>query len=309
MPTAFFQAIFSNSAIDADAGVIRGVKIMELGHVAKFADDKGQSRSVKITKAHISRLLGFAGNRSVVSHGTHEWHSSKGSATADSTEMAARLGAFKNHRTDESGNLIADYYLRPEPAIRSEVLWAAEHNPEDNQISVVFSYDKNDPLCLPLDYQAADLVPRGAAVTAMFSEDNKPKSILMTDADKEEMRAFFRELLAEPDTKTALLKLAPEPKAATVDAKAIEDAVKTALDTHKVALLAEAKIAGEAGATQFIGTGKFIKQSDADASANEVEAAIAGYITSGAKNRGVAILRLANDKPALYNSAVAAGKI
>ena len=41
------------SAIDAENGVIRGVKLMELGKVARFAGEDGKPKQVKITERHI----------------------------------------------------------------------------------------------------------------------------------------------------------------------------------------------------------------------------------------------------------------
>src|SRR6185295_6315635 len=143
MATARFQSNFSQTAIDSDAGVIKGVKIMQLGKVATFAGPNGEPKSVTIAPAHIKRLLDFAGNRSIVAHRTHQWFDAQGTATADSVEMDARIGAFKQLRKDESGDLIGDFHLMPGPE-RENILWGAAHNPEDNMISVVFSYDKND---------------------------------------------------------------------------------------------------------------------------------------------------------------------
>ena len=52
-------------------------------------------------------------------------------------------------------------------------MWGAKEDPENMMLSAVFSYDENDETAMPLDLQAADLVEKGAATTALFSEAKK----------------------------------------------------------------------------------------------------------------------------------------
>ena len=154
---------------------------MELGKVATFSGEEGKPKSVQITEAHIDALLAHAGNRALPIHETHEWFDAQGSANADSVERAARIGSLKAFRKDGEGNLIADAYLNLAKSESQALLFGAEHNPEDNCFSVVFSYDKSDPLCIPQNFRAADIVPQGAATTALFSEaDSTQTSKTMT---------------------------------------------------------------------------------------------------------------------------------
>lgn len=64
----------------------------------------------------------------------------------------------------------------------------------------------------------------------------------------------------------------------------------------------------EAQFTKALGSGKFSIQAD-EKDKDEVKAALAGYITAGAKNEAVAILRLAKDKPELFNRFKKEGKL
>lgn len=170
LSTAILRSASGNISIDADAGIIRGVKLMELGRLARFAGDEGKAKQVTITDAHISALLSHAGNRAIPIHSTHDWFDAQGKPNADTVEMAARIGALKSFRRDDAGNLIADAYLNKAKEAAQDLLWGAESNPEDNCFSVVFSYLKDDPQCLPQNFRAGDVVPSGAATTALFGD-------------------------------------------------------------------------------------------------------------------------------------------
>ena len=315
MALALLQLKLSHGAIDADNGVISGVMVMELGKLAQFEGEGKITKRVKITPAHIDALLSHAGNRSIPMHLTHDWFNAQGTPTADTVEMQARCGAFKNLRKDESGNLRADAYLK-DGATRSDILWGAEHNPEDNMVSVVFSYDKKDPLCMPCDFRAADIVPKGAAVTALFSHSQK----LDNTMDK----TALLEMLKDDEVKTALLAMLPETKTSEVALlKSAEDKAGEIFAAKKAEILAEAATASdkrfeenkvallkeaEAAVVKNIGQGGFLKdfgKKDAD----DAEAFITAQLSAGCKDRGQAIARMANDKPELYNTARAAGKI
>jgi len=168
--TAFFRVSPGQASIDAEGGILRGVKLMEVGKLATFSGPDGKAKSVTISPAHIDALLAHAGNRAIPIHWTHEWHD-KG----DRAELEARIGAWKNIRRDETGNAIADAYLSNTPH-RENILWSAEHNPEDMMASAVFNYDPSDALCLPQNFRAADLVPCGAATTALFTDSTETQT-------------------------------------------------------------------------------------------------------------------------------------
>lgn len=335
LATAILKTSSGQVSIDAEAGVIRGVKLMELGKLARFAGEDGMAKQVTITDAHISALLAHAGNRSIPIHLTHDWFDSQGKPNADTAEMNARIGAAKNIRRDESGNAIADAYFK-EGASRNDILWGAQHNPEDNCFSVVFSYLKDDPQCIPQNFRAADLVPSGAATTALFSEHQTD-----TDMTKEESLALFKELFptflkeALPallaEHKTAMLSEMKEKegdyaemeKAAGVcdEDKLPEDEQAPALmrsqvrisraiarqskslATEKTAILAEAKVQATAEATALLGRSGFPgigtgAQPPQDAKA-KFDAAVK-ELTDAKVPLATATLRVINEQPEVY---------
>jgi hypothetical protein len=169
LATAFFESLSSVPTIDREAGILRGIKFMELGKDATFVGKDGEPKTVKISQKHIDSFIAHAGNRALPGHWTHEWHDSINKPNADSVELAARCAAFKNFRKDEQGNGITDAILK-DGEYKDDILFAAENNPQDLQVSVVYSYDKSDPECLPQNARFVDFVPQGAAVTALFSE-------------------------------------------------------------------------------------------------------------------------------------------
>ncbi len=305
MPIALLQTKLLHSAIDAENGIISGVRVMEIGKLAQFEGDKKEVKRVKITSAHIDALLSHVGNRAIPMHLTHEWFEAQGKPNADSVEMAARIGALKSFRKDDAGNLIADAYLKSGQT-REDTIWAAEHNPENNMFSAVFSYRKDDPLCIPTDFNAADLVPEGAAVTALFAKFNE------TTMDKNELI----EALKDPEVAKALLALIPQPKPEDQTAllkKSVDDAVSAALKSHAPSLTEDQETAllkkAEANFVAKIGSGAFVKDfaSKKDDSQLPFVARLAKHRAAGADN-GLAILRAKNDAPEEYNAWEAAGR-
>jgi len=326
--TARLKSSVGNIAIDTDAGIIRGVKLMELGRLARFAGENGEAKQVKITVDHISALLAHAGNRAIPIHLTHDWFESQGKPNADTVEMNARIGALKGFRKDEAGDLIADAYLK-EGATRADILWGAAHNPEDNCFSVVFSYSKDDPNCLPLNFRAGDIVPTGAATTALFSEDTtqtKPSmdiTELLAALDDPAVKAAVKAILkSHTGPEDAAAEEAPaaamESDAGVTDEdKKPEDDSKPALmraqlrvarvinrklgelKTERTALLAEAGIQAEAKATALLGKGGFTAI-PADNGKVDAKAFITAQLANGCPNEATAIARMAKDKPELY---------
>lgn len=282
--------------------MIRGVKLMELGKVACFSGEDGKPKSVKITDAHISALLNHAGNRSIPIHETHEWFSAQGKPNADSVEMAARIGALKAFRRDEAGDLIADAYFK-EGQKRNDILWGAQHNPEDNCFSVVFSYLADDANCIPQNFRAGDLVPNGAATTALFSEDTNTNPSM----DISELLA----LLDDPKCKEAIKAIVKSHKDASDesaadsaeteagvtadDKKESDDAApalmrsalrihratlrqsKAIIATEKTAILADAALKGEASATALLGKGGFIKAKEGEGNSDVYTATLSKF--------------------------------
>lgn len=340
MPKAKFQATFNNSAIDSDKGIISGVKIMELGVMAYFANADGEAKRVMIEQEHIDKLLAHAGNRAIPSHYTHEWYDAVGKENADSVEMASRVGVFKQFRKDDIGSLIADYYLSPTEK-RETILWGAANNPEDNMISVVFDYNKDDSRCIPTSFDAADLVPRGAATKALFSNQTQNNimppidipALIQALKDSPELIAAIKAIVghvedaADSQSETAAAEM--EASAGVTDAdKKPEDeqkpaamravlrcnrafsrqlaAIPAAVD--KKAILEEAKVASEASVTALLGKGRILELGADSKTADEFETAITAQMAAGAKTRGKAILRIHSDKPELWERAKKAGK-
>lgn len=329
MPTACFQTKFSQSAIDAEKGILTGVRLMTLGKLAQFAGDGDTVKKVTITRQHIEALLSHAGNRAVPIHLTHEWSDSQGKPNADSVEMMARIGALKNLRKDNVGDLIADAYLK-DGAIRQDILFGAEHNPEDNMFSVVFDYKKNDPECLPINFRAADIVPTGAAVTALFSASQTPPmdiNELITLLDDPKCKDAIKAIVkshqdvdtasAESDAgvTTADMKSSDDQMPATMraqlrmaraTARKLVD-LKTAtesLETTKTAILAQAKTDAAAEATAMLGKSGFPKldpgQKTETATA-KFNAAVSELKSKGVKE-GAATLAVMKEQEPLYRA-------
>lgn len=324
LSTAILRSASGAVVIDGEAGVIRGVKLMELGVTARFASEEGP-KSVKITDAHISALLSHAGNRSIPIHDSHEWFDAQGKPNADSVEMNARIGALKSFRRDDFGNLIADAYLNKAKPAALDLLWGAEANPEDNCFSVVFSYLKDDPNCIPQNFRAGDRVPSGAATTALFSEDK-------TTAPSMDIAELIA-ALDDPKVKTALKAIlkshedpadaaAEDSAAATMEADSgVTDADKKPDDEQtpalmraaircerarnrkfneqKTALLSEMETKIKASETALLGRGKFLPAGDEKKDADTYTATLSTYKEASKGNEVLAVARMLKDKPEL----------
>lgn len=331
MPRKLFTAILRSASgvasVDADAGVILGVKLMELGKLARFAGEGGKAKQVTITNEHISALLSHAGNRSIPIHDSHEWFDSQDKPNADSMEMNARIGALKAFRRDDSGNLIADAHLNKAKPAALDLLWGAQSNPEDNCFSVVFNYLKDDPNCIPQNFRAGDRVPSGAATTALFSEDNNQTTMDISEliaaladpkvqaAVKAIIKSHTDDADASGDAATAEMESDADVKP---EDKKPEDAQKPALmrrlapivralsrkmksvSTDETALLAKVETKIQASETALLGKNKFLNASTGSDAATDGEAFITAQLANSCPNRATAIARMAKDKPLLY---------
>ncbi len=305
--TAFFRATPGSVSIDKENGILRGVKVMEVGVMACFTGADGKPWRTKITPAHIDALLGFAGNRTAPAHYTHEWHDAeaKKQSDADSVELAARCGAWKNFRKDENGNAVADAYLRNDDH-REEILFAAEHDPENLMASAVFSYDPQDNTAMPTSFRCVDFVPVGAATTALFSEADPNQTNMddiisqLAEACKDPHKlAAFKALMKSVES--ASKDEGEESAAAEMESAAgVEDGDKKKEDGDKpalmracirvaraltrktdsvavneTALLAKAEVAGKAGATALLGKSGFHIQDGGTEGADKYTATLA----------------------------------
>ena len=141
---------------------------MELGKLAQFSARKDDGtkthKAVTLDDAHLAALMNHAGNRAIPVHMTHAH------AEGKQDGLVTKAGALKGFFRDDDKNLRADLHLAP-GATRETALWHAENDPENFMLSAVFSFLPDDPLCIPQDFQAADLVEKGAGVTALLAAD------------------------------------------------------------------------------------------------------------------------------------------
>lgn len=296
MPIARLQASFTQSAIDKDNGIIRGVKVMELGAKATFKTTDGKVKTVTISPRHIDALLSHAGNRAIPSHWSHDWCGKETDALHD------RVGMLKGFRKNDTGSLVADLHLGP-GQYRDKALWSAEQEPENIMLSAVYGYSKFDADCIPSSFEACDLVANGAATYSLLSKANPDNE---NDMTKEEIEKMLDEKLT-----AAFAKFTPKAPEGVITKEELTAALAahklTDAERNEIALLsaskAKAELVGEVGRVglvQTFGNGP---------TENEFETAVTAQLSAGAKDRTIAIMRLAKDKPGLYNDAVAAGKI
>jgi hypothetical protein len=288
------QGQFESNRIDRDAGIIYGVKIAELGKVACFKGPDGKPRYATITDKHASAFLAHAGNRSIPVHWTHDYRS------GESDNLHAMVGCLKAFRLDESGNPVADLHVAPSDK-RDLIFWNAMENRENMMLSPVYGYDPRDSNSIPLSFDAADLVQRGAATVALFSEYDAQQK---TNMDKQE----FLSLLADPEVKAALCAAsagaAPDQAAiaAEIDkrvATAATNAVTAAMATAEASLLTRA----EAALTAKIGAGNQALLNAGKPPTNDEtpESFITAEMASmDVPRRDVAITIMATKKPSLY---------
>ena len=319
MATAAFKLnTLSQERIDAENSVIYGVRLCEVGKVARFNGPDGKPRTAEITSEHAAAFLAHAGNRAIPVHWTHDYLNDA------KDRLHAKVGALKNFRLDEAGNPVADFYVAPSE-YKDAILWNAKEDPENMMLSAVFSYDPKDPKAMPMDLQAADLVECGAATTALFSETQPTKT--MTE---DEIKALVAPMIAEAIAAAAVkpeveaeveMAAAAEAEAGVTDAdKKPEDegkpaAMRAALRIARAtSRLTQAALAAskdetvklaEAQFTKALGSGKFVIPAGDDKT-DEVEKALAAY--SGV-SKPQAILKLAKDKPEVYNAFRASGKL
>lgn len=301
MPKATLQsALQNNLTVNRETRVVSGVKCMENNRDVTYKGADGKPIGFRTNDGLIDGLIGHAGNRTIPAHLTHDWTDGKKDA------LHSRVGGVKNFRRDETGALLADYHAMP-GVEGDKILWLAENDPEHAMLSLVFDYNKIESngvtYAVPLNFESADFVAKGAAVSAMLSQ-------LQTDTDmtKEEIQTLISEAV-----KAALAEYKPAGYITKDEAKAqADEAVKAALSAHKVsdddkkeiALLAQAETVKSLGATTLIA-----KIGEDKKNADSFEGAIQAQLAAGAKDRGQAIYRVAKDKPEIYNAALAAGTI
>ena len=313
----------SKPNIDREKGIVRDCILAENGKLAVFKGTDGKAKKLLMTPALIASLMAlFSASGQTTAHWTHDWIES------GKDGLTSKVATFRNFTTNEAGHLVADAHLWPTDK-REAILHAAENDPAGMMISTVFDYNGGENDAIASRVHAADFVEVGASTTALLAKlsETQPKPNTMTDEELAKIAALIDEKIAaamKPATDEAEMATAAEADAGVTDAdKKPEDeakpaAMRAALRIHRattrqtLAALAanqgETVKLAEAQFTKALGSGKFSIQSG-EKDKDEVKAALAGYITAGAKNEAVAILRLAKDKPELFNRFKQEGKL
>lgn len=313
----------SKPNIDREKGIVRDCILAENGKLAVFKGTDGKAKKLLMTPALIASLMAlFSASGQTTAHWTHDWIES------GKDGLTSKVATFRNFTTNEAGHLVADAHLWPTDK-REAILHAAENDPAGMMISTVFDYNGGENDAIASRVHAADFVEVGASTTALLAKlsETQPKPNTMTDEELAKIAALIDEKIAaamKPATDEAEMATAAEADAGVTEAdKKPEDeakpaAMRAALRIHRattrqtLAALAanqgETVKLAEAQFTKALGSGKFSIQAD-EKDKDEVKAALAGYITAGAKNEAVAILRLAKDKPELFNRFKKEGKL
>lgn len=303
MPKAILSENFSTTRVDKENGVIYGTRIMEPGKIAKFTDAEGKARSFTITPELISGLLKHAEGRDIPAHLSHDY-SDPATAMGKQDRIHALLGVHKNLRVDAAtGNLVSDLHTMPNEAGRG-AMWVAENSPTNACLSAVFGYnpiqDGNRTVAVPLDFQAADLVAKGAATTALLSATQND-----TDMTKEETEALLDSKLdakLAPIT-AALAALKPAP--ATAAPGLTKEDVQAMLAEHKPKLSDEEKatLAEEAKAAVVakLGTTGFQFNETVKKEGDVYTAKLTEYRKTS-KTEGEAVSRLLKHHPELTHA-------
>lgn len=313
----------SKPNIDREKGIVRDCILAENGKLAVFKGTDGKAKKLLMTPALIASLMAlFSASGQTTAHWTHDWIES------GKDGLTSKVATFRNFTTNEAGHLVADAHLWPTDK-REAILHAAENDPAGMMISTVFDYNGGENDAIASRVHAADFVEVGASTTALLAKlsETQPKPNTMTDEELAKIAAMIDEKIAaamKPATDEAEMATAAEADAGVTDADkkpedeskpaAMRAALRIARATNRITLAALAtakdetvKLA-EAQFTKALGSGKFSIQAD-EKDKDEVKAALAGYITAGAKNEAVAILRLAKDKPELFNRFKKEGKL
>lgn len=289
---ATLQSDFSKSSIDREARVIKGVRVIENNRDVTYRGSDGKPKSFRTNDGLLTGLLSHAGD-SIPSHLTHDW------SEANRDPLHDRCGALKNFRMTE-GALLADFHAIP-GTNGDKALWLAENDPKNAALSAIFDYNPiasgDVTYAVPLNFQAADLVAKGAACSALLSKftdtDMNEEQIkkLVTDSITAALANFkpagyITEAEAEQRIKAALS--AHKPESAKLSDDEIAKIAATAADAAETKVVA--KLGVNAGLLANLKKG----QDDGD----KVTAKLAEYEKT-APNRAVAIRRMLADNPAL----------
>lgn len=290
MPVATLKLdSIAREKIDVENGILFGCQLARVGVIARFTGAEGKPVEIEITPTLIGQLAQLASGKSISAHWSHDYIGE----SRDS--IHSRIGAWKNVRTDDSGNLVGDLHLMPSQ-YREAVLWLAQNTPDGAGMSAVFEYnDLGNRFAYPISFKAADLVSQGACTDAFFAKHP------IEDMTKDETVSLIK------DTFKVEIAAALKDFKSTVPAEEINGAVTAALAHHKpklsdeekaeIATLAEAKVVAKVGTHgKMEGVGGGGAPNGMHAFLTKVEA----HKATGASD-SKAILRAQNDHPELYN--------
>lgn len=283
---AVLQSDLSKASVDKDARIIRGVRVIENNRLVTYKGDDGKAKSFTTNSALLKGLLGFA-EGSIPSHFTHDWTNS------DKDPLHARCGTLKDFTLTEEA-LLADFHVWPGEN-GDKALWLAENDPKNAALSAIFDYNaiKSGEVtyAVPLNFQSADVVAKGAACTALLSQFNPNE----TDMTKEEIVALIKENAASKEDVTSAVKAAlAEFKPATPEGFV----TKAELAEFKPKLSDEELIAVEAKVVAKLGAGP-LQIHIGDAQRSDTYSAKLAEYKKLAPNPATAVSRLLRDHPEL----------
>lgn len=315
----------SKPNIDRENGIVRDCILAENGKLAVFKGTDGKAKKLLMTPALIASLMAlFSADGQTTAHWTHDWIESGRDG------LMSKVATFRGFKLNDAGHLVADAHLWPTDK-REAILHAAENDPAGMMISTVFDYDGGEKDAIAKRVHAADFVEIGASTTALLaklSTTNTQNTMTPEDLEKlgdmidKKITAALAEFKPTPESEDLAALTAAETEAGVTEADkkkedegkpaALRAALRIARASHRQTLAAlasnqdETLTKAEARFTATLGKSKFAVQ--ADDKGADLEAALEAYTATGA-SRGTAIMRLAKDKPEIYNAAKASGKL
>ena len=146
--------------IDKEAGVIRGVNVIQSGEAEGHIDEKG--RQLVIDETTLDQFYDNAtkktkGVKVKANHGN---------------DVLSTVGFLKDFKRNP-GKVTADLYLDPGDKAKDKIMWMAEAIPDEFGLSASFmgkdEIDGDIALARCTQVQSADVVDRGAVTTGLFS--------------------------------------------------------------------------------------------------------------------------------------------
>lgn len=241
----------TSGRIDAENGVIYGVKLAEFNVESQAAADAGKGIWTDDQFCRDIVTLGRLSGK-VDAFLTHDWTESE----ADPLHLD--LGYWTDFRQDETKSVVADLHLSP-GQFREKVLWYAQNNPQGIMASLNFDYTPVErggkPSADPQELFSADIVKKGAVTNGLFTrQENKTgKFTMLSPEDKTEIAGMISDAIAKaiPAAPPVPAALSDETAAAEMESDAgVTDADKKYEDKKQPAVLRALARAGRALARQ-----------------------------------------------------------